>query len=638
MIGRFGYHGKILHIDLSKRESWIEEPDDHFWRIYAGGGLLAAYYLLHNTPPGIDAYDPANLLIISTSVMSGQPFVGLARFCAAAKSPLTGGIGETHSEGPFGMALKSTGFDALIFHKSASAPLTVMVEDEQVSFHEAGEIWGKPVSKTVDALEAQFGDGIHTAVIGPAGENRVRFASIVTERAYQAARMGIGAVMGSKKLKAIVLRGEKLPPVANLDACQALTERYRQTMVESPTTRWQLDPPGFSCWLHSLGADQAVCAHNYREGSFTGIDQFTPDRFLSFYRQDGLCPGCPNNCIKFFSPADDPDYDARLGGIHPEIMGTLGPNCGLTDLAAIFKANILCNEYGIDPTSLGFTLSMGMEWAERGLKVIQTGVGPLRFGKPSELLSAIEQIAYRKGDGDLLAEGCMRAAIKIGGEVTRYAMHVKGMEMTCLEPRSQTNLALAYAVSPTGSQFDVCAADSVYDPQVGLEYAQEALRTLGILEPVPMEYLGSDKVRIFKALSTLYSGANTLDLCLYAITPLRLLSLQDTADLLAAVTGWNTSSYEVMRLGERRMHLMRVYNLREGLTAAADTMPVRFFTEPLNSKGRLAGARLDRNRFGEALRVYYRMMGWDDAGRPHYETLLDHHLEWTVKEGMAARV
>jgi aldehyde:ferredoxin oxidoreductase len=319
-------------------------------------------------------------------------------------------------------------------------------------------------------------------------------------------------------------------------------------------------------------------------------------------------------------------------------MGVFGPNCGLNDLPTIFKANILCNELGIDPTSLGFTLSMGMEWAERGLKVIQTESGPLRFGQPAETLAAIHQIAYRKGDGDLLAEGSMRAANKIGGEVNRYAMHVKGLELACLEPRSQTNLALGYAASPIGPRFDFCSDDTFYDPQLGLEHALDGSRSLGILERIPMEYLGSDKVRNFKALTTLYSGADALDLCILAIAPTRLLTLQDMADLLGAVTGWNTSAYEIMRLGERRLHLMRVYNLREGLTAAADTLPVRFFTEPLNCSGRLAGIRLDRNRFGEALRVYYRMLGWDDAGRPRYETLLDHQLEWTVKEGMAARV
>ena len=638
MSDRFGYHGKILHIDLSNRQSRVEEPADDFWRIYTGGGLLAIYFLLRHVPQGIDAFDPANLLVISSSVMAGQPYAGLARFTAAAKSPLTGGAGETRSEGPFGMALKSSGFDVLVFHNTSSDPILIMIDNEQVSFHEARELWGKPVSQTEDALDTQFGSGIHTAVIGPAGENLVRYASIVTERTYQAARMGIGAVMGSKKLKAIVLRGDHLPPVANPEACRAITERYRQSMKDNPTTRWQLEPPGISCWLSSLGTDRAICAHNYRDGFFDGLDRFSPDQFMNFYRQEGSCPGCPNNCIKYFGTDDDSSYDPRAGGIHQEIMGVLGPNCGLDDLPTLFKANILCNELGLDPTSLGFALSMGMEWAERGLKVIQTEAGPLRFGQSAELLAAIRHIAYREGDGQLLAEGCLRAASKIGGEVTRYAMHVKGLELACLEPRSHTNLALGYAVSPTGPRVDILTDDAVFDPQLGLEHALDGARSIGILERIPMEYLGSDKVRNFKALTTLCSGADALDLCLLAMAPTRLLTLHDMADLLSAVTGWNTSSYEIMRLGERRLHLMRVYNLREGLTAAADTLPVRFFTEPLNCHGRLAGIRLDRNRFGEALRVYYRMLGWDDAGRPRYETLLDHRLEWLVKEGMAMRV
>jgi aldehyde:ferredoxin oxidoreductase len=426
--------------------------------------------------------------------------------------------------------------------------------------------------------------------------------------------------------------------VADPAACQAITERYRQSMPANPTTRWQLELPGFSGWLASLGTDQPVCAHNYRDGFFEGLDQFSPAQIMEFYRQEGDCPGCPNNCIKYFGVADEASFEPRAGGIHQEIMAVLGPNCGLTDLPTIIKANILCNELGLDPTSLGFTLSMAMEWAEHGLKVIRTEAGPLRFGQPAEILAAIDQIAHRKGDGDLLAEGCLRAACKIGGEVTRYAMHVKGLELACLEPRSQTDLALGYATSPTGPRFDYCVDDATYDPQLGLEHALAGSRSLGILEPIPMEYLGSEKVRNFKALSTLYSGADALDLCIFAIGPTRLLTLQDMAGLLGAVTGWNTSAYEIMRLGERRLHLMRVYNLREGLTAAADTLPVRFFTEPLNAKGRFAGLRLERNRFGEALRVYYRMLGWDDAGRPRYETLLDHQLEWTVKEGMATRV
>ncbi len=636
---RFGYYGKVLHIDLTARRSWIEEPDDRFWRIYGGGGLLATYYLLRQCAPGIDAFDPANLLIITSSVVAGHPYAGLARYTAAAKSPLTGGIGETRCEGPFGIALKGSGVDALVFHGEADQPTVVLVENGQVIFHPAGDLWGRPVSQTVDRLEAQFGPDIHTAVIGPAGEHRVRFASIVSERSYQAARMGMGAVMGSKRLKGIVIRGEHHPPVADPATCAEITAQYRARMRDNALTRWQLEPPGFSAWVHLHGLDAALCTRNYRDAIFEAADNYDAQYFMPRYRHEGNCPGCPNNCIKFFGTDDAAAYDPRAGGIHQEITGTLGPNLGLSDLDAIFRANVLCNDLGLDPTSLGFTLSMAMECVEQGLLTeTQTGM-PLRFGQPAAVLAMIRDIAYRQGFGDVLAEGARRAATRISSEAERYAMHVKGLEMVCFEPRTQTNLALGYATAPIGPRYDICEHDWDYDTEVGWEHTLASSRTVGILERMPMDYLGSKKVRNFKALAALWSAADALDLCIFAIAPTRVLSLADMARLLGAVTGWNTSAYEIMRFGERRLHLMRVYNLREGLTAADDTLPARFFDEPLHLPGgRWDGTRLDREAFTAAVQTYYRMLGWDDAGRPRYETLLDQHLEWVVEEGHTERI
>ena len=213
----FGYHGRLLQIDLDTGRSWVETPADNSRRIYAGGGLLAVDYLLRETPPNIDTFDPSNLLILTSSVVAGHPYAGLARFTAATKSPLTDGVGETRCEGPFGLALKRSGVDAILIRGAARVPTSVLIEadTDKVSFHNAARFWGKPVSQAVDSLEAEFGREIHTAVVGPAGENRVRFASIVTDRTYQAARMGIGAVEGSKLLKAVVIRGENTPPVDN---------------------------------------------------------------------------------------------------------------------------------------------------------------------------------------------------------------------------------------------------------------------------------------------------------------------------------------------------------------------------------------------------------------------------------------
>jgi aldehyde:ferredoxin oxidoreductase len=249
----------------------------------------------------------------------------------------------------------------------------------------------------------------------------------------------------------------------------------------------------------------------------------------------------------------------------------------------------------------------------------------------------IGAIARREGFGDVLAEGTKRAAAAIGGTAGRFAMQVKGQEMAVFEPRTQTNLALGYASAPIGPRFDICEHDWDYDVEVGWPQTMDGSRTLGILERVPMAELSGRKVRNFKALNTIWSGCDALDLNIYAAAPTRALSLAEMAELWRAVTGWDASSHELMRYGERRNHLMRVYNLREGLTAADDTLPDRFFDEPI-AQGKWAGVRLERAAFAEALRTYYRMVGWDEAGRPHFETLLDHHLEWTVAEGHAERV
>jgi aldehyde:ferredoxin oxidoreductase len=622
----FGYHGKILHIDLTQQTSRIEQPDETFWRIYAGGGLLAAYYLYHNTPPGIDAFDPQNLLIFTTSVMAGLPYAGLARFTTAAKSPLTGGFGETRTEGPFGMAIKNTGVDAIIFQGTAEEPLVVKIENGLVHFLPGEEFWGQTTTAALDGLERIYGTDSHYAIIGPAGENRIRYASIVSDGCFQASRMGMGAVMGSKKLKALVLNGDELPPVFDPAACQQLTRDYHNQMLENPLTAWQFDPPGFSCWVHTHGIDTALCSRNYGESVFSQADRYQPEHFMEHYAGEAHCPGCPNNCIKRFCPEGFNPAEEKAAGIHQEISGTIGPNCGIGDLNTVFTANILCNQLGLDPTSLGFTLSMAMEWAERGIKSIQTDQGELRFGADAPLLEMIRMIAYREGEGDLLAEGSLRAAQRVGGEAIRYAMQVKGLEMVPFEPRSQTNLALGYATASIGPRYDICEHDWDYDTEAGWPHTMHNSRTIGILERIPMEYLGAVKVRNFKALSTLWSAADALDLCIFAVAPTRVISLQKMADYLGYVTGWETSAYEVMRFGERRLHLMRLYNLREGLTADQDTLPERFFTEPLTCSGKLQGVTLDKTKFTEMVQVYYEMMGWNEQGRPKLATLIDHHL------------
>lgn len=628
-MSHFGYHGRILHVDLAERTTRVEEPDEVFYRLYAGGGLLGTYFLLKETAPGIDPLGPDNLLVFANSVIAGYPAAGLVRYVVSAKSPLTNGVGEARTEGRWAVSLKRSGFDALVFHGASTLPVGVMIDEGVVSLFDAGDLWTTTVGEATDRLESRFGGDVDVASIGPAGENLVRFASIVSSRTNQVQRMGLGAVMGSKKLKAIVLRGGQLPPVADRATYDRVNANFERDIPTNTLSNWQKKLPGFAVWVHDVGLDTALDVENFRTGEFAAVEAYEKGHWLPHYKGVAPCPGCANDCMKIYHDDNTmADLDPRASAIHQEITGSMGPNIGTQDVSSLLRFNNVLNQLGMDPVSLGFTLSMAMELAEEGiLSSAATDGLDLRFGDAAATSAMIHRIAQRQGFGDVLAEGAKRAAAIIGRGAERYALHVKGLEMVSFEPRSQANLATGFAVAPTGPRYDICEHDWDFDTQVGWEHSLEFARTLGILQRIPMEYLGIDKVRNFKALNNLWSGADALGFCIFAIAPTRALSLQIMTDMLAAITGWETSSYEILRWGERRNHLMRVYNNREGMTSADDWLPDRFFDDPITA-GPKKGANLDRGRFREVLDFYYEMMGWDEQGAPRRSTLADHHLEW----------
>ena len=609
-------------MDLAERKASTESRPVSFFRTYGGGALLGAHLLMEATRQGIDPLGDENLLIFVSSVVAGYPAAGLPRFSVVAKSPLTGGIGEARCEGPWAVALKSCGYDAIVFRRHASGPTHVLIEDGEVSFLEAGASWGGSVGETVDLLEQQLGDGLQVAAIGPAGENLVRFGSIVTNRTHQASRMGLGAVMGSKKLKSVVLRGGGLPPVADSACLEKVTRSFEQRIPANELSRWQSSPPGFSCWLHLHGLDAALCVNNYSRSTIEDTDRFAESEFLKRVQATAPCPGCANDCIKTIHPiSHNSDLDPRASGIHQEVTGTMGPNLGITNLDWVLRANNICNQAGLDPVSLGFTVSFAMELAEKGL----VDDAQLRFGNSDAAERLIGDIVQRRGWGDVLAEGCRLAARQMGPQTEGFAMHVKGLEMVCFEPRSQTGLALGYATAPVGPRYDICEHDWDFDTEVGWEHSLELARTLGITERIPMNDLSAEKVRRYKQLNTVWSAADCLGFCIFAVAPTRVLSLPEMTTMVSAITGWQTSDYEIMHLGERRNHLLRLYNNREGIRASEDTLPARFFEQPI-TEGPRKGDVLDRERFGEMVQIYYALMGWDEAGTPQESTLIEHRL------------
>lgn len=620
----FGYNGRMLFVDLSAGAFDAEHPDEQFYRRYVGNGVMAAYYLMTRTQAGLDAYAPENLLMFMSGVVNAQEGPGLARFTVCGKSPVTGGIGEARCEGPFSRALKRTGYDGVIISGQLNEPGILIIENGSASILPAGELWGGKVSEVTDALRLRY-PGASCAVIGPAGEKLVRFANVISDKCHQASRSGMGALMGSKLLKAVVLVGGALPKVSDPEALRAIREQFEKRIADNPLAMWQHECPGFGVWIHTHGIDASVCVNNYQSATCGYLDRFKPEYFAPYYRGLAKCPGCAMDCIKLYSMEPG---QAESGGLHQEIGGSMGPNIGNDRAETVIRANTLCNEYGMDPNSLGFVISFAQEVVQRGL--LDPGGLDLSFSGGNDALRLAEMIARRDGIGDLLAEGSQAAAMRIGKGAERYAMTVKGNEMVPFEPRSQTNLALGYATGPIGPRYDVCEHDWDFDTRVGWSHTLNLCRTIGILDRIPMDFLGEAKVRNFKALSVLWSAVDALGICLFATAPTRVLSLRDLSALVKAVTGWETSDYEVMRLGEMRLTLLRLYNLREGLTDLGDMLPDRFFEEGIDF-GMHEGVKLDRDAFRRCLRLYYEMMGWNSNGVPAKAVLLDLGLDTDFK-------
>lgn len=627
----YGFHQKIVHIDVTDGSSYVETMDENWYRTYAGGGLLGTYFLLRDTPPRIDAYDPENLLIFASSIIAGNDAPGLARFSVVTKSPLSQGIGDTQSEGPWARALKKSGYDAIVIKGKASKPVYILIENGEISIHNAEFLWGKDTNETTTKLEELYGkEGVEVATIGAAGENLVRYASIVSSRSNQAMRLGVGSVMGSKNVKAIVLKGGTLPPVFDDKTLAELKKYFETKMKTNELSMWQKDAPGFSAWVDLSDDDTAYLGvNNFNENLFDKRENYARDLFLQYFEGDKSCPGCPNDCIKYLNP-DPVDIPTEVTGIHQEVTGSMGPNIGNGDLHLMLKANVQCNLLGIDPVSLGFTVSFAMECFENGLlNASDTNGIELTFGNEKDILTLIELIATRKGIGNLLAEGSKRAAEEIGHGAEQYALHVKGVEMVSFDPRSQTNLGLGYATAPVGPKYTICEHDWDFDLEAGWSHTLEGSRTLGILERIPMNYVGPDKVKNFKALNNLWSACDALNLAVFASAPTRVYTLSDIATLIESITGWKTSSYEFMRWGERRNHIMRVYNIREGFSKDDDRLPEKFYQQEIKT-GRLIGSVIDKEKFKQAIETYYEMMGWDRQGIPFDGTLYDYDLDWTI--------
>ncbi len=625
----YGFNGRWLRVDLSTGRMRVEEVEERVYRSYLGGRGFCAYVLFRELRPGTDPLGPENKLVFATSVITGAPIAGVNRVSVGAKSPLTGTYGEAEAGGFFAVEMKFSGFDAVVIEGASEEPVYLWVKDGRAELRDARGLWGKTVKETVEAIRGELGEPLaRVACIGPAGERMVRFACVVFDNRYAAGRGGLGAVMGSKKLKAVAVRGTRRPfefhdPGRLAEIARWFGENWRK--FPGAVSRSTYGTPEL---VTPLSRDGTLPTLNFRGGSFEGAGSISGEELNKtiLVKREG-CFACPLSCkavVRARPPYEtDPDY----GGPEYETIAAFGSLCGIGDLDAVAYANQLCNAYGVDTISAGVTIAFAMECFERGILTEEdTGGLRLRFGDPDSMIKALLSIVRREGFGNVLAEGVRRASEIIGRGSEKLAMHVKGKEVPMHEPRGKVGVGIMYAVSPIGADHLQCPHDPVFERE------REDLRSLGIEEAVGRLDLGPAKVRALYYGMLWWGLGDCLGVCRFTLLPhsAGVLTPNHLVEVVNAVTGWQASLWELMKASERALNLVKSFNAREGFGARDDALPERFF-EGLEF-GTRRGQGIDRRAFREAVRLLYGMAGWDEEGRPTRAKLCELGLEWVADE------
>jgi aldehyde:ferredoxin oxidoreductase len=622
MVG--GFNGRILRVNLTDGKTWVDEMPDSFYRRYLGGNGFIAYYLLHEMPAGVDPLGPDNLLIFAAGAITGLPIAGAGRSSVGCKSPLTGGYGSADVGGYFGAELKQAGYDAVVVQGVAEKPVYLWINGGEVEIRDATHLWGQNTLETQDAIQAELGGDarIRLAMIGPGGENLVRYACVINDLRHAAGRTGTGAVMGSKNLKAVAARGKGRIPVADQDKFRELA-RYMVDNWKDKT--WGMHDTGTPGGLMDLNELGALPTRNFQDGQFEGAEKITGTtlRDTIMTGREG-CYACPVRCKRVVE-VHEPGMDINpiYGGPEYETIGAFGSNCGIDDLKAVSKAHELCNAYSIDTISCGMSISFAMECFEKGLLTKEdTGGLDLSFGNALSMLAMVEMICRREGLGDLLAEGSDRAAAKIGGNAMDYSITVKGQAFPMHECRVRHGQALGYAVSPTGADH----MHNFWDASLKEEPLGEGVQELGLYTAVPMTELNPDKVRAYMYVSNWQWVFNHIGCCMFINW-----TRQQMADMVSSLTGWRMNVWELMRAGERGVTMARAFNMREGLTRDDDRLPIRM--QQHHVSGQVNEEPVDPEVLEEAKETFYGMMGWDQAtGKPTLAKLQELDIAWVYSQ------
>lgn len=589
----YGYHGKVMLIELDEQSIRWESLDETVLRRFLGGTGLGAYLLYTYSPPGVNPLSPENPLIFVTSPLVGSRLTTSSKFAVVTKSPLTGFIGDSLSSSFLATELKKTGFDAIVVTGRSPSPTMLAITDDSVEFLDASHLLGMSTSKTEEAVKAQLGGMYRVASIGPAGENLVRFASIANDGGRQAGRTGPGAVMGSKNLKAIAVRGRQTVSFADPDALGAIRADLSRRSLGDATEKYRtLGTLANVSVFNRLGT---LPTRNFQQSTFEGAEAVSGETFqTSHHVRNAHCANCTIGCEHIVRTTDG-GADAT-GRMEYESSFALGPLVGVADSNAVIRASRLCDDMGMDTISAGGSVAWAMECFENGLLTAEDADGiDLRFGDGRAVLAALQMTAQRTSLGSLLAEGSRRAAETIGNGSQNWAMHVKGLEMPGYEPRSLKTMALALAVSTRGACHN---RSSAYEA----DFSNRVNRLTIDDERGRITMEGEDYSAVLDSLIWCKFLRKAFD-DFYG----------ESASIYERLTGWATTPEDLVHAGERINNIKKLFNIREGWTRSDDTLPARVFVETLPN-GAAKGVGLTRSDVDMMIDGYYRARGWTVDG------------------------
>jgi aldehyde:ferredoxin oxidoreductase len=584
----YGFHGRLLHIDLTAGDYSWRDVEESRLRAFLGGIGLGTSLLYDYASGGIDPLSPSNPLIFTSAPLVGTGLTTTAKYAVVTKSPLTGFIADSLSSSFFALELKRVGVDALVVTGRASTPCYLLIEADHVEFRDGKAIWGQSARNTDGSIKSELADEhVRIASIGVAGEKQVRFATISNEGRH-AGRGGVGAVMGAKNLKAIALRGNARVPTADPQGVAAIAGSLRERSLGSSTSKYR--EIGTVANLAAFDRLGTLPTRNFQQSTFDHVEALSGETLTenSFSRRHG-CASCTIRCERLFKSLNGEEQRLEY-----ETLFALGPLCGIQEPESVLEAASLCDHYGLDTISTGGTLAWAMECAERGLLPETREIG-LRFGEPNALLRTIHAIANRDGLGAILADGSKQAAQRLGNDAPYWAMHVKGLEMPGYEPRSLKTMALGLAVSPRGACHNRSGA---YEA----DFSGEVDRFQG----------DAGRGALVKSSEDFNAVLDSLIVCKFlrkCFTDF----YAEAAELLSKVTGWQYSPVELRRAGERINTLKKLFNVREGWRPADDWLPQRVLNETLPT-GVARGSGLTADELRTMIQSYYRARGWDEQG------------------------